>query len=168
LSTIINKVAASTLMNFDLESLAVSGARINLDISDWLWQGMIVKEKDFKQHIKEHDWEQYQGGLVYITCSADAIIPNWSYMLIAAELSGRCTFFHLGTEEELNKMVFASKIEALDLSSFADQRVLIKGCSDVAVPSSAYVLLSQKLLPVIKSLMYGEACSNVPIYKKKK
>ncbi len=168
MSTIINKIATSALFNFDLESLAVSGKRINLDISDWLWQGMIVKEKEFKQHIKDHNWEQYQDALVYITCTADAIIPNWSYMLIAAQLTDSCLYYHLGTKEELNQMVFASKIEQLDLSIFKNQRVLIKGCSDVAVPSSAYVLLSQKLLPIVKSLMYGEACSNVPIYKKKK
>lgn len=168
MDNIINKVANSSLLNFDLESLFVSGKRINLDISDWLWQGMIIREKEFKQHIKEHNWAQYQDSLVYITCKADAIIPNWSYMLIAAELSGICKFYHLGTAEQLNEVVFTSKIEQLDLKEFKDQRVLIKGCSDAEVPSSAYVLLSQKLLPIVKSLMYGEACSNVPVYKKKK
>ena len=163
-----NKIANSGLVNFDLEKLYIKGKRVNLDISNWLWNEMIIKEKEFRQHLEQHDWMQYTSSLVYITCKADAIVPNWAYMLVAQKLTNNCIYFHLGSLEEMETVLFNSSIEQLDLNTFKDARVLLKGCSEAAVPSSAYVALTQKLLPIVKSLMFGEACSNVPIYKAKK
>ena len=168
MEAIENKIASSGLINFDLEKLYTKGERVNLDISAWLWQEIIVKEKIFKDHLDNHDWAQYLDKLVYITCSADAIVPNWAYMLIANKLCNKCRYFILGSKDELELSLFVEEIGKLDVTPFKDARVLVKGCSDAAVPASAYVLLSNKLIPEVKSLMFGEACSNVPIFKSKK
>lgn len=162
-----NKIANSGLLNFDLEDLYVKGERVELDIKSWLWQEMIIKEWAFKESLKAHNWSQYQNKLVFITCSVDAIVPNWAYMLITKELSGNCLFCHLGTRAELNSAIFSHSIAKLDIAPFQDARLLLKGCSDAEVPASAYVMLSQRLVPIVKSLMFGEACSNVPVYKRK-
>jgi hypothetical protein len=168
MEAIENKIANAGLVKFDLEKLYPKGERVNLDISKWLWQEMIIKEKHFKEHLENHDWSQYQNSYVYITCNSDAIVPNWSYMLLAKYLSHNCKGFFLGNKEEMELNLFSEAINLLDLTPFEDARVLVKGCSEAAVPPSAYVILSQKLIPIVKSLMFGEACSNVPIYKKKK
>lgn len=168
MDAIENKIATAGLVNFDLERLYPKGERVNLDISEWLWQGMILKEKDFKGHLENHDWSQYQNSFVYITCKAEAIIPNWAFMLLSKYLSDNCNAYFLGSKEEMELNLFSDLINQLDLTPFTDARVLVKGCSEAAVPPSAYVMLSQRLIPVVKSLMFGEACSNVPIYKKKK
>ena len=168
MDTIENKIASAGLINFDLEKLFIKGERVNLEISPWLWQEMIIKEKLFKDHLENHDWSQYQNKLVYITCKVDAIVPNWAYMLIANKLSGNCLYSILGSKEDLELSLFVQEINNLDIAPFKDARVLVKGCSDAAVPASAYVLLSSRLIPQVKSLMFGEACSNVPIFKSKK
>lgn len=168
MDTIENKIANSGLVNFDLEKLHPTGERVNLDISKWLWQEMIIKEKHFKEHLENHNWEQYKNSHVYITCKSDAIVPNWSYMLLAKYLINNCSSFFLGSKEEMELNLFSEAINKLDLKPFEGAKVLVKGCSDKAVPPSAYVMLTQKLIPVVQSLMFGEACSNVPIYKQKK
>jgi hypothetical protein len=162
-----NKIANAGLVNFDLEKLYLKGKRINLDISEWLWQGMILKEKEFKGYLENHDWNQYKNTFVYITCKAEAIIPNWAYMLLSKYLTGNCNSYFLGSKEDMELNLFSKSIDQIDLTPFKDARVLVKGCSEAAVPPSAYVMISQKLIPVVKSLMFGEACSNVPIFKKK-
>lgn len=163
-----NKIAKAGLVNFDLEKLYSQGSRINLDISEWLWQDMIIKEKHFKEHLENHDWTQYVASYVYITCKSDAIVPNWAYMLLAKYLSSNCKGFFLGSKAEMELNLFSEAISKLDLTPFENARVLVKGCSDAEVPPAAYVMLSQRLIPTVKSLMFGEACSNVPIYKMKK
>lgn len=162
-----NKIAKSGLITFDLESLYTPGPRVHLDISPWLWQKMVIKEKEFKNHIQNYDWEQYKDKMVAFSCEADAIVPNWAYMMIAAKLKGNATFYRLGSIDQLNELLLMTKINELNIAQFEGKRVLVKGCSDKAVPASAYVALSQCLLPHVKALMFGEACSNVPIYKSK-
>ena len=167
METIVNKVASSGLVNFDLESLISKETVKEIDISNWLWQGLVVKEKKFKEHLGNHNWTQYENALVHISCSGDAIVPNWAYMMLVKNLSGIAKFVSLGSERQLFDAFITIQINNLDLSTFKDARVLVKGCSEKEVSSNAYVLLTQKLLPVVKSLMFGEACSNVPIYKSK-
>ena len=163
---IVNKIAKSGLVTFDLSELYDKAPRKSIDIKPWLWQEMVIKEKEFKTFLKKHDWTQYQGALVNVFCSIEAIIPNWAYMLISKELED-AKKVHLGTKKSLNELLFHEAIGNIDLQEFEDKRVLIKGCGEAEVPPSAYIMISQKLMPVVKSLMFGEACSNVPIYKKK-
>lgn len=163
---IINKVAESGLVTINLEDFYHSGSYVTLDIKDQLFMGLILKEKDFREFIKTHNWEQYLNANVAIICSADAIIPTWAYMLIAAKLSGVANHFVFGDQKHLESSLFDRALAQLDTAQFADKRVVIKGCGDKSVPESAYVEISRLLVPVAKSIMFGEPCSTVPVFKK--
>lgn len=165
---IINRVANSKLKVIDLEDYYPNGQRILFDIKDWLLEGLVLREKEFRTHIAEHDWAQYNNYYVALHCSTDAIVPDWAYMLIALELQNYSKLTVIGTLEDLESLIYSSIIAELDLSIYQDMPVIIKGCSNKPVPANALVLLSQKLKPIAKSIMFGEACSSVPLFKKKK
>lgn len=164
---IINRVANSSLVNFDLESYYPKGQRHLIDLKDWLFEGLILKEKDFRQAVKDYDWVQHQDQYVAIDCSADAIVPVWSYMLISNAVSPYAKKVVKGNLENLESIIFHELINTLDINTFKNQRVIVKGCSNLPIPESAYVAITNRLSQVVKSIMYGEACSSVPIYKKK-
>lgn len=166
--TIINKVASSGLITFDLEQYIHPNQNIVFDIKDNLYQGLILKEKDFRDFLKVHDWSQYQNKNIAITCSADAIIPTWAYMLLVAKLQPFSENIILGSESQLIDYLFEQAINGIDFEQFQDAKVVIKGCSNQYVPSSAYLRLTQKMLPFAASIMFGEPCSTVPVYKKNK
>lgn len=163
---IVNKVSQSGLITIDLEMFHESEARMSLDIKDQLYMGLMLKEKEFRDFIKSNDWSIYRGAIVNVFCSTDAIVPTWAYMLISNKLSGIAKSVFFGTQAEYDTMHYLSAIDAMDLESYKDQRVVVKGCSKYPVPVSAYVHLTEKLTPLVKSIMYGEPCSTVPIYKK--
>jgi len=161
---IVNKVAQSGLINLDLQSLRPNGVRYFIDIKEQLWQGIALKEKEFRSWVKEHDWNQYREGHVAVGCSEDAIIPSWAYMLIASKLQGIAQTIIFGGLEQLETQLFKEAIRSMDMEAYEDGRVLVKGCGE-GVPQSAYLYLTQRLQPTVKSLMFGEACSSVPVYK---
>jgi len=163
---IINRVATSKLVTFNLEDYYPRGERIVFDLSQWLLEGFVLREKDFREKAKQHDWEQYQGAYVALVCSTDAIVPSWAFMLISSYLQGVAKKTVIGELENLESHLYQDVIDRLDVSEFEDQPVIIKGCSNKPVPKNAYIMITQKLQPVVKSLMYGEACSSVPLYKK--
>lgn len=165
---IVNKVAASTLTTFDLEDYYVPGDRILIDIHDQLFQGLILKEKDFREYVKTHDWSIYQGKLVAVTCSADAIIPTWAYMLLAVALQPFAQKIVFGSLEDLEISLFLASLKAIDWQQFRDAKVVIKGCSKVNVPAAIYVEATVRIRPYASSIMFGEPCSTVPLYKKPK
>lgn len=164
---IINRVANSKLKVIDLEDYYPKGKRVLFDIKDWLLEGLVLREKDFRIFVAEHDWSQYQDCYVALYCSTDAIVPDWAYMLITIELEPYSKLTIIGSLEDLESILYTSIISELDLSIYKDLPVIIKGCSNKPVPSNALVLLSQRLKPIAKSLMFGEACSSVPLYKRK-
>lgn len=164
---LINKVAQSGLITIDLEDYFIPGERVLFDIKGWLFEELILREKDFRENIKNHDWSQYTEKLVAITCTADAIVPTWAYMLIATHLEPYTKSIVFGNLEKLEEENFLNQIAKFNAEDFKEQKVVIKGCSKINVPASAYVALTAKLRPVVKSIMYGEPCSTVPIYKKK-
>lgn len=164
---IVNKVAASGLVTLNLEEYFHKGERLVYDIKDNLFHGLILKEQDFRAFIKTHNWEQYQGQNIAITCSADAIVPTWAYMLLASKMKPFVNEVVFGSLEALETVLYTKALAKIDLHSFAGERVVIKGCADLAVPVSAYVEITALLTPVVKSIMYGEPCSTVPIYKRK-
>lgn len=164
---IVNKIANSGLITIDLEDYYPKGERVLFDIKDWLFEELLLKEKDFRAYVKEHNWEQYQDKYVALTCSTDAIIPGWAFILLAAELQPYAKRIVKGNLEQLETALYQEEIAKLDVSEFEDKRLIIKGCSNLPVPESAYIELVQKLRPIAKSLMYGEACSTVPLYKKR-
>lgn len=164
---IVNKVAQSGLVTFDPASLYPAGERVLYDIKDNLFQGLMLREKDFREFIKQHDWEQYQDKFVAVFCSADAIVPTWAYMLLANKLAPFAKKVVFGDLNTLETVLFEKAINELDLEKFRDQRIVIKGCGDIAVPESAYVSLAFRLTSVVKSILYGEPCSTVPVYKRK-
>ncbi|TVZ47924.1 DUF2480 family protein [Olleya sp. Hel_I_94] len=163
---IINRVANSKLITLDLEDYYPKGQRVLLDIKDWLFQELVLKEKDFREYIKNHDWSQYQNQYVAITCSADAIIPDWAFMLLVVNLEPFVEKCHIGTLEDLETSIYQDLISAIDGTIYQDKPVIIKGCSNKPVPINAYVMITNKLKPYAKSIMYGEACSFVPLYKR--
>ena len=164
---IVNRVANSKLKVIDLEDHYPSGDRLKIDIKDWLWEGLVLREKEFRTHVAEHDWSQYNNAYVALHCSTDAIVPDWAYMLIAIQLQDIAKLSVIGSLSDLETVIFTEVISNLDLSEYKDLPVIMKGCSHKPVPSNALVLLSQKLKPIAKSVMYGEACSSVPLYKAK-
>lgn len=163
---IINRVANSKLITLDLEDYYPKGQRVVLDIKDWLFQELVLKEKDFREYIKNHNWSQYQNQYVAITCSADAIIPDWAFMLLVVNLEPFVEKCHIGTLEDLETAIYQDIIQAIDGTFYQDKPVIIKGCSNKPVPINAYVMITNKLKPYAKSIMYGEACSFVPLYKR--
>jgi len=165
---IINKVASANLINIDLEDYYTHGTRSSIDLKAQLFQELILKEKDFRNFIETNDWSQYQGHYVAVYCSSDAIIPVWAYMLVAAKLQPFAYKVFFGDLEDLETILYHEALSKLDLNNFRDQRIIIKGCGNLPVPRSAYFELTQLLRPVAKSIMYGEACSTVPIFKQSK
>jgi hypothetical protein len=164
---IINKVKDSGLLHLDLEKFKPSQKVVQIDIADQLWNGFVLKEKDFRSWIKDNNWDELQGCYVHIVCTADAIVPTWAYMLLASVLEGKAETWVVGTKEDLLKKVIAKKINRLDDETYRDGRVIIKGCSDHPYPDFAMAMLVEKLQPLVKSIMYGEPCSTVPIFKRK-
>lgn len=165
---IINRVALSKLVVIDLEDYYPQGKRIVFDIKDWLFEGFVLREKEFRQHVTQHDWSQYQDQYVALTCSTDAIVPAWAYMLITIELATYSRKTVIGDLDTLETSIYQDIINGLDVNVYQDKSLIIKGCSNKPVPDNAYILLSETLRPVAKSIMYGEACSSVPLFKKKK
>ncbi len=164
---IINRVANSKLITFDLEDYYPEGKRVVLDIKDWLYEGFILREKEFRNYISDHNWEQYKDTYVALSCSTDAIVPGWAYMLIATELQLYVKQLVIGDLQQLETTVYQTVIDNLDVSPFKDRPVIIKGCSNKPVPPNAYLWITSKLQPYVKSLRYGEACSSVPLVKNK-
>lgn len=164
---IINKVANSVLEVFDLEDYYPKGIRTQIDISQWLLEGYLLKEKDFRETLKNHDWSQYQDSFVAINCSTDAIIPAWASILVTIHLSPFAKKVVVGNLNDLETALYHEILPSIDYSKYQDKPVIIKGCSKKPVPESAYILATQKLWPFAKSIMYGEACSAVPLFKRK-
>lgn len=166
METIINKVAESGIVTLDLAIFLPEDEDLVLfDIKPFLFREMILKEKDFREFMKNNDWQQYIGKHVAIFCSVDAVIPVWAYMLVTSYLQSITKSVYFGTKEELYKKIVSDNIAQLQTDEYIDKRVVLKGCGDKAVPEIAYVIATEKLKPVVKSLMYGEPCSTVPIYK---
>lgn len=166
-NTIINRVASSGLLTLDLEMYYHQGERVVYDIAQNLFQGLLLREKDFREFIKQHDWAQYAGKNVAIICSADAIVPTWAYMLLTIQLEPHANCIVFGDLAGLEQALFQQAINDIDIEEYRGERVIIKGCSHKPVPIFAYTELTRRLRPVVASLMYGEPCSNVPLYKKK-
>lgn len=164
---IINKVAQSGLVSIDLKDFYPEGERVVYDLAQNLFQGLILKEKDFRQFLKEHHWENYTGKNVAIICSTDAIVPTWAYMLLATHLRPYTKHFIFGSLEDLEKSLFCEKFSQINWNEYEGKKVVVKGCSDLPIPLYAYVELTRILQPIVQSLMFGEPCSTVPIYKRK-
>jgi Protein of unknown function (DUF2480) len=162
---ITNRVANSGLINFDIADLWPKGLRIGLDIAQFLDQGFVLREKDFRQSIAEMDLSAYQNAYVHLFCSTDAVVPLWAYFLLSAQLEGHALAVVYGDLEALNLQLINQAIAQYDFSPLQDQRVLVKGCTNLPMPHNAYINLVLKLKPLVKNLMFGEACSFVPIYK---
>lgn len=165
---IVNKVAQSGLVTIDLAKYAPNENEIYVyDIKDNLFHGLILREKDFRDFVKEHDWSQYQDKHIGIICSADAIIPTWAYMILANKLTPFAKSITFGDKDDIIKEQFNQAINNIDYSTFQDERIVVKGCGDIFVPESAFVVFTSKLSVVAKSIMYGEPCSTVPVFKRK-
>lgn len=164
---IVNRVSNSQLVTFDLEELYTPGERVLFDMKELLFQELILRESDFRDFIKTHDWSQYQNKLVAITCSADAIVPTWAYMIVASSLQPFATAVVFGSLQDLETHLFEQTLIKIDWQKFEKEKVVVKGCSKFPVPVSAYVLAINKLRPVAQSIMFGEPCSTVPVFKKK-
>ena len=165
---IINKVAESGLVTIDLEKYLPNKEEIAVfDLKDFLFMGMILKEKDFREALKKQDWEKFRSKSVAITCSADAIIPVWAYMLVTSYLQPVAKEMIVGTEKEIYKTVFLKNISSISTAEFNGSRIVLKGCGETPIDDFAYAAATSVLLPVAKSIMYGEPCSTVPVYKKK-
>ncbi|WP_222982845.1 DUF2480 family protein [Flagellimonas meishanensis] len=164
---IINRVAQSKLITFDLEDYYPEGRRVTLDIKDWLHEGIILREKEFRAHLDEEDWTSYKDTYVAITCSSEAIVPGWAFMLVASRLQPYAKKVVVGSLEDLETSLYQAVLGDLDVSQFEDKPVIIKGCSNKPVPQNAYIMATLKIQEVAKSVMYGEACSSVPLYKSK-
>ena len=164
---IVNRVAESKLITIDLEDYYPNSQRHFFDISQWLDQGVILREKDFRQQVKNHNWEQYRDSYVAIGCVTDAILPAWASLLIATHLNPIVNDVFLGDKSDLENHIFIKVIEDLDVSRFKGKLIIVKGCSEKKIPQNAYIQLIAKLQGVAKSIFYGEACSSVPLWKKK-
>ncbi len=167
METIQNKVSQSGLLTFNLEDYYDTNARIVFDLKECLFMGLIIKEKEFREFIKTNDWELFRNANVAIICSADAIVPTWAYMLIASKLSGIANHFAFGDLTNLENSLFQNALSKIDIDAFRNQKVVIKGCGNLPITTNAYVEISRLLLPVVSSIMYGEPCSTVPVFKRK-
>jgi hypothetical protein len=165
---IVNRVNNSALFTFDLEDLYEQGERVLIDIKDQLYEGLILREKDFRTFIRDHFWSDYKDKLVAITCSSDAIIPTWAYMLMTVALQPYARKIVFGNLDNLERVLYQQALEKVDWEKFRDNKIVVKGCSKVNVPVEAYVEVVSKLRPLAASIMYGEACSTVPLFKKPK
>ncbi len=164
---IVEKIKNRPLTTLNLEEYLVKGERVVFDLKDNLFKGLILREKDFRAFIKEHDWTQYEGKHVAITCTADAIIPKWAYMLVMVKLEPHAETVLFGTLEDLDRELFRQALSAINIDEFQDAKLVVKGCGEESVPDFAYVEITRLLRPVVFSLFYGEPCSTVPLYKKK-
>lgn len=160
-----NKVAESGLVNFDLTTLLPKGERKGIDLKDFLFQEMILKEKDFREKVEAIDAEEYKDSYIYIYNSVDTIIPLWAYFVLTAKLTDTAKKIVFGNREDLEVILMHNAIQTYDFEDMRGKRVLVKGCSDKEIPENAYIELVEQLKPIVKSLMFGEACSNVPIIK---
>lgn len=163
---LVNRVAASGLITLNLEDYFPKEKIVIFDIKDYLYMEFILKEKDFREALKNYDWSELEGKHLLVLCSTDAIIPLWAYMLITACASPFAKGIFQGTEQEFYKKAFADALQKINLKQYEDQRIVIKGCSNKPVPPSAYMELTRLLQPIAKSIMFGEPCSTVPIFKK--
>ena len=164
---IINRVAKSPLVTIDLEDFYPEGKRVVFDISDWLYEGLILKEKDFRESVEQHDFSQYKDNYIALTCKTDAIIPSWAYLLITTKLAIFAKKIVVGNLVLLETVIFQEIILNLDITNYKDKPIIIKGCSNKPIPETASTLLVEKLTPTAKSILFGEACSTVPLYKRK-
>ncbi|HEY0749553.1 MAG TPA: DUF2480 family protein [Chitinophagaceae bacterium] len=164
---IINKVASSGLITLDLEQYLPKGEFMAFDLKDHLFMGLILKEKDFREALKNMDWSVYEGKNVYITCTADAVIPMWAYMLAMTYLQPLAKDVYAGDEKEMFRHLVLKNLGKMDINPFLDQRVVIKGCGDEPVENYAYAEIVRILRPIVKTIMYGEPCSTVPVFKRK-
>ena len=164
---IVNKVSGSGLVTIDLEEFIVPGERILFDIKPHLFQELLLREKDFREFIKSNDWSAYKDKLVALTCTSDAIVPTWAYMLLAIALEPFAKKVVFGNLDDLENTLFTEALSKLDVSKYKDARIVIKGCGDKKIPVNAYVQITELLKPHVKSIMYGEPCSTVPLYKSK-
>jgi hypothetical protein len=162
---IVNRVVNSSLITFNLEDYYNKGERVLYDIKQNLFQELILKEKDFRDFVKTHDWSQYKGKNVGIICSADAIVPTWAYMLLATRLIPFCNLVIFGDLEKLEQALYQQALTKIDPETYRNAKVVVKGCGDLPVPTYAYVEITRVLMPVVQSIMYGEPCSTVPIFK---
>jgi hypothetical protein len=165
---IINKVELSGIITIDLEDFYPQGKRVLFDIKDLLFQGLILREKDFREYVKKEDWSQYKDKYVAMICSADAIVPTWAYMLLATQLQPFVKKVVFGDLETLETILYNEALAKLDINEYKNARIVVKGCGNLPVPKAAYVEITRLLRPVAKSIMYGEACSTVPLYKQAK
>jgi len=168
MSEIINKVKESGLIQLDLADFKPTEEFVGIDLAQQLWQGLILKEKDFRNWIKTENWEQFRNKAVYVYCSADAIIPTWAFMLVASSLNDIASSLTVGSKSELEKEIITLNIQKIDLNSIKDGKIIVKGCSDIPFPEFAMVSLLNHIQPVVSSIMYGEPCSTVPVYKRRK
>ena len=165
---IINRVANSKLKTIDLEEIYPKHKRILFDIKDWLFEELILREKEFRAAVKSHNWSQYQNQYIAIVCSTDAIIPSWAFMLVASSVAVYAKKTVIGNLETLETAIFQEIMDQKDFSEYKNLPIIIKGCSEKPIPESAYSFLIEKLLPVVSSIHFGEPCSSVPLYKAKK
>ncbi|MDZ4683428.1 MAG: DUF2480 family protein [Saprospiraceae bacterium] len=163
---LVNRVVSSSLITINLEDFFPKAEVVPFDLKQYLFMELIVKEKDFREAIQQHDWTQYQGKVLLVFCSADAIIPMWAYMLVAASAAPYAADIFQGDAEAYYKTAFAKALDALDPAGYDQKRIVIKGCSDKPVPAAAYIEITRKLQPYAQSIMYGEPCSTVPIFKR--
>ena len=163
---LVNRVAASGLITLKLEDYFPQEEMAHFDLKGYLFMEMVLKEKDFREALKQHDWEQYAGKTLLVYCSADAIIPVWAYMLVAANAKPFVSRVFQGEEQDFLKLHYQEVINGFELDEYQDKRIVVKGCSEKPVPPAAYLAATEKLQAVAKSIMYGEPCSTVPVYKK--
>ena len=162
-----NRVASSKLVTLDLEDYYPKEERVVIDISGWLYEGLILREKDFRDRVKNHSWIDFKDKYVVLTCSTEAIIPSWAYLLLTTALFPYAKKTIIGSLDLLENIIFQDIVNALPIEPFENKPVIVKGCSNVEIPQSAYIRLTERLMPVVSSLMFGEACSSVPLFKKR-
>ena len=163
---IVNRVQKSGLVTIDMDDIELPKKILELDIKCWLSEGLFLKEKEYRNNVLSHDWSKYKNSHVYVHCSSDAIIPTWAYMLVSSQLENHTKKVTMGDKKRFYERYFENAINKLDFTVYSNKSVIIKGCSDEKIPISAYHLITTKLKPIAKSIMYGEACSAVPVYKK--
>ncbi|MEY3433342.1 MAG: hypothetical protein RL131_1278 [Bacteroidota bacterium] len=163
-----NKVAESGIITLDLEKYYPNQDIIEFDLKPFLFMEMILKEKEFRDQIEAHTWDIYHHKTVAVFCSADAILPMWAYMLVASKLSSYVAGVYYGDKQNCFQYLFVQNLQKIDTAEFFEKRVVVKGCGDKLIPEAAYLEIASRLTPVVKSLMYGEPCSTVPVYKRKK
>lgn len=164
---IVNRVAQSKLVTFDLQDYYPEGERILIDIKDWLYEGLVLREKEFRDKAKTFNWQQFKNAYVALTCTSDAVIPAWAFMLLSTYLNDFAKKVVIGSLDDLETLIYQDIIESMDFQSLEGLPVIVKGCSHKPIPKNAYIFLLKKLQPLAKSIMYGEACSAVPLFKGK-